>query len=146
MEDEKLGNEVSLFGFPIEHKHKLCCLRQELIDSFVDSRYMMFIKYAAFHLQQLSLKKKEQDTNKTTEKEDKESEKEKANKENEKEKDESEENQIEADEAKKIVESITDGNKQECKNCCTKFKQQNMIIFCILQWKKAPKILLKQPR
>lgn len=129
-----MGNEVSLFGFPIEHKHKLCCLRQELIDSFVDSRYMMFIKYAAFHLQQLSLKKKEQETNKATEtdnkendkekEKEKESEKEKANKEtNEKEKDESEENQIEADEAKKIVESITDGNKQECKYYLHKFDE-----------------------
>lgn len=132
MEGEKLSNEVAVFGFPIEHKHKLCCLRQELIDSFVDSRYMMFIKYAAFHLQQLSMKKKGQET-KTTQDANKENEKEKESekdenekeeekekekvkeKENEKEKDESVENQIEADVAKKIVESITDGNKQECK-------------------------------
>ena len=44
-------------GFPIVHKHKLACLRQELIDAFVESRYMMFIKYAALQLQQLGLKK-----------------------------------------------------------------------------------------
>ncbi len=44
-------------GFPIVHAHKLSCLRQELIDAFVESRYMMFIKYAAVQLQQLGLKK-----------------------------------------------------------------------------------------
>ena len=44
-------------GFPIVHKHKLACLRQELIDAFVESRYMMFIKYAAVQLQQLGLRK-----------------------------------------------------------------------------------------
>jgi protein TIF31 len=32
-------------------------LRQELIDAFVESRYMMFIKYAAVQLQQLGLRK-----------------------------------------------------------------------------------------
>lgn len=33
------------------------CFRQELIDAFVESRYMMFIKYAAVQLQQLGLRK-----------------------------------------------------------------------------------------
>lgn len=33
---EELSREVTALGFPIEHKHKLCCLRQELIDSFVE--------------------------------------------------------------------------------------------------------------
>nr|CAH7748418.1 unnamed protein product [Callosobruchus chinensis] len=60
LEGEDLSREVKVLGFPIEHKHKLCCLRQELIDSFVDSRYMMFIKYAAYHLQQLNLRKTEE--------------------------------------------------------------------------------------
>ena len=32
-------------------------MRQELIDAFVESRYMMFIKYAAVQLQQLGLRK-----------------------------------------------------------------------------------------
>ena len=35
----------------------LSCLRQELIDAFVESRYVMFIKYAAVQLQQLGLRK-----------------------------------------------------------------------------------------
>lgn len=107
-------------GFPIEHKHKLCCLRQELIDSFVDSRYMMFIKYAAFHLQQLNLRKNEEALNKTVKQENEKNaikSKEDAEEEEEKSKEEKEkdEKQIETEEAKKMVESITDGNKLECK-------------------------------
>lgn len=95
VDEEELSKEVKMLGFPIEHKHKLCCLRQELIDSFVDSRYMMFIKYAAFHLQQLNLKKNKVILSNKKELEEKN-------------------NHIEAEEAKKIVESITDGgNKLE---------------------------------
>merc|ERR1719510_2057304 len=52
-----LSREARALGFPIVHKHKLSCLRQELIDAFVESRYMMFIKYAAVQLQQLGLRK-----------------------------------------------------------------------------------------
>lgn len=36
VEGEELGKEVQALGFPIQHKHKLCCLRQELIDAFVE--------------------------------------------------------------------------------------------------------------
>ncbi|KAJ8969721.1 hypothetical protein NQ317_006110 [Molorchus minor] len=123
LEGEELTKEVKALGFPIEHKHKLCCLRQELIDSFVDSRYMMFIKYAAYHLQQLNLRKNEEnknrkaleeksevDENKNIENKEEENSKDKA-----KEKDDNEEkkSQLEEAEAKKIVESITDGSKLE---------------------------------
>lgn len=90
-----------MLGFPIEHKHKLCCLRQELIDSFVDSRYMMFIKYAAFHLQQLNIRKNEEALNN--------------NKDADKIEEAGENKRLETEEAKKIVESITDGSKLECK-------------------------------
>ncbi|KAJ8927906.1 hypothetical protein NQ314_019536 [Rhamnusium bicolor] len=125
LEGEELSKEVKMLGFPIEHKHKLCCLRQELIDSFVDSRYMMFIKYAAYHLQQLNARKNEEklsnnravedkpevDLNKNEENVDKEEN----NKDVDKEKDDKEEkkSQMEDAEAKKIVESITDGSKLE---------------------------------
>ena len=44
----------------------MACLRQELIDAFVESRYMMFIKYAALQLQQLGLKKQMDIFNKET--------------------------------------------------------------------------------
>ncbi|XP_034480139.1 protein clueless isoform X2 [Drosophila innubila] len=44
-------------GFPIEHRHKLCCLRQELLEAFIEDRYVTFIRIAAVHLQQLNAKK-----------------------------------------------------------------------------------------
>ncbi|XP_067010907.2 clustered mitochondria protein homolog [Anabrus simplex] len=137
LEGEELSKEVRALGFPIEHKHKLCCLRQELIDSFVESKYMMFIKYAAFHLQQLGAKKQrerevlrnsqERENLPIADKDSKDKEKDnvladtvrKALGEDADSKSASEgaENQMEADEAKKIVESITDsitsGEKQE---------------------------------
>ncbi|PSN53310.1 Clustered mitochondria protein [Blattella germanica] len=134
LEGEELAKEVRAMGFPIEHKHKLCCLRQELIDSFVESRYMLFIKFAAVHLQQLGVKKqRERETRNSQDRElvqnseknkDKELEISKKGKtDNEKsqgdrlKENSAIENQMEADEAKKIVESITDsitsGEKQE---------------------------------
>lgn len=58
MDDEEYSKEVKALGFPRQARHKLFCLRQELIDAFFESRYMMFIKLAAFHLQQLSLQQK----------------------------------------------------------------------------------------
>ncbi|XP_073981757.1 clustered mitochondria protein homolog isoform X2 [Rhodnius prolixus] len=128
LEGEELSKEVKSLNFPIEHKHKLCCLRQELIDAFVESRYMMFIKYAAFHLQQLGAKKhKEREAQSVISNsvlEEKEQKDEKSEVEDEKireMKDEEEkmtqESPMEHAEAKKIVESITDsitsGDKQE---------------------------------
>ncbi|CAM1301374.1 CLUH (predicted), partial [Pycnogonum litorale] len=55
--DESLSEDMKVMGFPIEHKHKLCCLRQELIDAFVESRYVTFIRCVAHQLQQLNTKK-----------------------------------------------------------------------------------------
>nr|CAD7262813.1 unnamed protein product [Timema shepardi] len=80
LEGEALSKEVLALGFPIEHKHKLCCLRQELIDSFL----------VAFPDLEKSCKELEASSS---------------------------ESQIDADSAKKIVESITDsitsGEKKE---------------------------------
>lgn len=50
----ELSKEARALGFPVEHKHRLACLRQELIDSFFEARYVQFIKHAAVHLQQLT--------------------------------------------------------------------------------------------
>ncbi|CAK1551094.1 unnamed protein product [Leptosia nina] len=58
LEGDELREDIKSMGFPLIHKHKLCCLRQELVDSFVENRYFIFIRYAAFHLQQLSAKRK----------------------------------------------------------------------------------------
>lgn len=128
LEGEELTKEVKALGFPIEHKHKLCCLRQELIDSFVDSRYMMFIKYAAYHLQQLNIKKPgdkifnnnaiedEKSEEKTEgENKDKEETEKEITKDEDKEKDDAEDkkNQLVEEEAKKILERINDGSKLE---------------------------------
>merc|ERR1719282_2074732 len=93
VEGMELSKEAQALGFPIEHKHKLSCLRQELIDAFVESRYMMFIKYAAVQLQQLGLKKQIEPIKKEEIKKEDGSEK---------------ESEMEEDEAKRIVESMTD--------------------------------------
>jgi len=93
VEGMDLSKEAQALGFPIEHKHKLSCLRQELIDAFVESRYMMFIKYAAVQLQQLGLKKQIEPVKKEENIKDDGSEK---------------ESEMEEDEAKRIVESMTD--------------------------------------
>ncbi|KAH0561474.1 clustered mitochondria protein homolog [Cotesia glomerata] len=127
----ELSKEARALGFPIEHKHRLACLRQELIDSFVEARYVQFIKHAAVHLQQLTSSRLSQQMEKESIGE-KEKEKEKENEKDEAKakkeesvsavvidsnKETSEQSTIEADEAKKIVESITDsitgGEKQE---------------------------------
>lgn len=104
IEGEDLSKEARALGFPVEHKHKLSCLRQELVDAFVESRYMMFIKYAAFHLQQVGLKKQKTPAEKDVKAEETEPESADA-KTAEK---GSEEQPLNSDEAKKIVESITD--------------------------------------
>lgn len=107
VEGIELGKEARALGFPIVHKHKLACLRQELIDAFVESRYMMFIKYAAVQLQQLGLRKQMDIFNKEPPKEDKDSAKALTNEPGDN-KDVDEKKQLEEDEAKKIMESITD--------------------------------------
>ena len=117
VEGEELSKEARALGFPVEHKHKLCCLRQELVDAFVESRYMMFIKYAAFHLQQVGLKKQKTpaaersgSAEKETVKTEKEAETPVPATESlsATEKGTEEQQQLNSDEAKKIVESITD--------------------------------------
>lgn len=153
-----MSKEARALGFPVEHKHKLACLRQELIDSFVEARYVQFIKHAAAHLQILtkriqkdkdSIKEKvsyscfikfltkyrkkgkivqnekkysfqEEKKEETQEKKENQEKKEQNNAIVDSNKEDSEQSSIEADEAKKIIESITDytitgGEKQECK-------------------------------
>jgi protein TIF31 len=112
IEGIELSKEAQALGFPIEHKHKLSCLRQELIDAFVESRYMMFIKYAAVQLQQLGLKKQMEPVKQI------EVKKEGAEKESE----------MEEDEAKRIVESMTDsitsGEKKEVEDSTKQIVQK----------------------
>ncbi|XP_075417298.1 clustered mitochondria protein homolog isoform X1 [Tenrec ecaudatus] len=49
---EALPEECTRAGFPRTHRHKLCCLRQELVDAFVEHRYLLFMKLAALQLMQ----------------------------------------------------------------------------------------------
>ncbi|XP_055854273.1 protein clueless isoform X2 [Episyrphus balteatus] len=58
IEGEEPSAELKAMGFPIEHKHKLSCLRQELLESFIEDRYVNFIRNAAQHLQLLNANKK----------------------------------------------------------------------------------------
>lgn len=115
LENVELSKEARALGFPVEHKHRLACLRQELIDSFVEARYVQFIKHAAVHLQQLTSVKRSQKDIELCPKEDKKDETSVSTIDSNKEV--SAQSTIEADEAKKIVESITDsitgGEKQE---------------------------------
>lgn len=50
LEGVELCQESQKAGFPRKHRHQLCTLRQELVDAFVESRYVLFMKLAAYHL------------------------------------------------------------------------------------------------
>uniref|UniRef100_A0A8C5LUA4 Clustered mitochondria protein homolog n=1 Tax=Leptobrachium leishanense TaxID=445787 RepID=A0A8C5LUA4_9ANUR len=52
VEGEIMPEDCKKMGFPKEHRHKLCCLRQELVDAFVEHRYLLFMKMAAVQLMQ----------------------------------------------------------------------------------------------
>ncbi|KAF7668862.1 hypothetical protein LDENG_00282870 [Lucifuga dentata] len=63
VEGENLPPESQRQGFPRQHRHRLACLRQELIEAFVEHRYLLFMKMAALQLMQ---QKANKDTNKTS--------------------------------------------------------------------------------
>ncbi|KAL0973150.1 hypothetical protein UPYG_G00199620 [Umbra pygmaea] len=52
VEGEQLPPECVKQGFPRPHRHRLACLRQELIEAFVEHRYLLFMKMAALQLMQ----------------------------------------------------------------------------------------------
>ena len=89
-------------GFPIPHQHKLATLRQELIDAFVDHRYVMFLKCAAMQLQHLTNNKQTKKIKAAQEEKTEEKVKESEDKEPKDNK------EIEAEEAKKLVENVTE--------------------------------------
>ncbi|XP_061460859.1 clustered mitochondria protein homolog isoform X2 [Rhineura floridana] len=59
VDGEEMPEECQKMGFPKQHRHKLCCLRQELVDAFVEHRYLMFMKLAALQLMQQKASKEE---------------------------------------------------------------------------------------
>lgn len=60
LEGESRSEVSKSKGFPIVHKHKLSCLRQELLEAFIEDRYMLFLRHAAFGLQRYNENKKSQ--------------------------------------------------------------------------------------
>lgn len=52
VEGVELPAECQRQGFPRQHRHRLPCLRQELIEGFVENRYILFMKMAALQLMQ----------------------------------------------------------------------------------------------
>ncbi|XP_050322817.1 protein clueless [Bactrocera neohumeralis] len=57
LDDIHISPDLQALGFPIEHKHKLSCLRQELLEAFIEDRYVTFIRSAAQHLQSCNSQK-----------------------------------------------------------------------------------------
>lgn len=113
-----LGETSQALGFPVAHRHKLATLRQELVDAFVDTRYMAFLKMAALHLQRLRAgeqkaiegkKKEEEEEKKKKEEEEKDNKEvedaEKKVDEEKKEEKEDKEKGFEAEEAKRMIET-----------------------------------------
>lgn len=122
--DIQLNNAVRIIGYPIEHKHKLSLLRQELLDAFVDDRYVHFIRNAAYHLQQICISKREAQNGDAEKKmesntlkeiaapEANENNNEKLQKTEENGKataDENKKNQVNAEEVKKLMDSFAEG-------------------------------------
>ncbi|CAG0915474.1 unnamed protein product [Notodromas monacha] len=99
LEDDEPDESMKAMGFPIELPHKLASLRHELIEAFVETRYVTFIKYAAVHLQQLGLKRELRAEEEATNEEPVEAKVEE---------DDDEKKETVSDEDKKFVESITD--------------------------------------
>ncbi|KAM9733353.1 clustered mitochondria protein homolog [Menidia menidia] len=62
VDGEELSPESQRVSFPRQHRHRLACLRQELIEAFVEHRYLLFMKMAALQLMQ---QKANKDSNKT---------------------------------------------------------------------------------
>ncbi|KAK2847177.1 hypothetical protein Q5P01_010176 [Channa striata] len=61
VDGEELPPESHRHGFPRQHRHRLACLRQELIEAFVEHRYLLFMRMAALQLMQ---QKANKDSNK----------------------------------------------------------------------------------
>ncbi|XP_025090334.1 clustered mitochondria protein homolog isoform X2 [Pomacea canaliculata] len=64
VEGEELSKEMIEQGYPRTHRHKLACLRQELIEAFVENRYVAFVREAGCRFQQLQLLKRSENKEK----------------------------------------------------------------------------------
>ncbi|XP_021376922.1 clustered mitochondria protein homolog isoform X2 [Mizuhopecten yessoensis] len=57
IDKEELSAAMREHGFPREHRHRLACLRQELVEAFVEAKYVTFVRHAAINYQHLQLKR-----------------------------------------------------------------------------------------
>lgn len=107
LEDVEISKELKEMGFPIEHKHKLSCLRQELLEAFIEDRYVSFIRHAVQNSKFLNLAKqqKEKAAGAITE----------GKAESEKPEETKTETSASQEEAKKLIESVVDPNSQDGK-------------------------------
>ena len=118
IEGEELSKTMTELGFPRLHRHKLACLRQELIETFVETRYVAFVRHAAYQFQQLQLQrqnKKSEDLVESKKEESKDSvieSKAIINGHSDGSITEEKDDDIETDEAKKIVEALTGSDGQ----------------------------------
>ncbi|CAF4466700.1 unnamed protein product, partial [Rotaria sp. Silwood2] len=62
---EHLSPSMKQLDYPKTYKHRLCCLRQELIDAFVEQKYVDFYRSIALNLSKL--RSNEASSNETTE-------------------------------------------------------------------------------
>lgn len=71
----KSSDEENTSGeFPRNFRHKLCSLRQELVESFIDTKFVQYIKTEALNYQKQKQENAEQKTEQQEQKTDKESE------------------------------------------------------------------------
>ncbi|KAF7697343.1 hypothetical protein HF521_005761 [Silurus meridionalis] len=54
VEGEELNTECQQLGFPMQHRHRLVCLRQELIEAFVKYRHQLYMSTESQSLDQES--------------------------------------------------------------------------------------------
>lgn len=112
VEKEELSKDMQNNGYPREHRHKLCCLRQELTEAFVENRYVAFVRYAAYHFQLLQRKNTHEKGINVQESKLKAIKDSKTIVPGETDKKEDKETDMETDEAKKIVEALTGTDSQ----------------------------------
>ncbi|KAK3085037.1 hypothetical protein FSP39_023311 [Pinctada imbricata] len=55
--EEEFSKSMREHGYPKKHRHKLACLRSELIEAFVEAKYIAFVRHAAYQIQQIRMDK-----------------------------------------------------------------------------------------
>ncbi|XP_013383660.1 clustered mitochondria protein homolog isoform X4 [Lingula anatina] len=69
---DDLSPQMKEKGYPKQYKHKLTTLRQELIEAYIETKYIEFVRKAAYEFQQLRLKQAQAEDKEKGEEESKE--------------------------------------------------------------------------